>query len=265
VDREQQRIGANHLESDPFLNCLININTDDSISDHQPTLTYKGTLTMSNQDIGNMDNTDESTINTQANSERTYTQREFDDHMAKMKSSVARKYEKTFAELGDIEELRQLKQQHEQQQLELQKKRGDFDKIVADLAAKKDEEIRKRDEIIRNYTVDVPLVNAAAQLGAVNPKQVQALLKPNLRLGETGEVEVLDEKGSPRYSDKGTPLGVEDLVKEFLNSNPHFRAAGPTTTQGKSNVGSSHEKLDISKLDMKKPEHRKLYAEATKK
>jgi hypothetical protein len=220
---------------------------------------------MTDQNIGNMDNTDESTINTQASSTKTYTQEEFDQHMARMKGSIQKKFEKTLADLGDIDELRQLKATHEQQQLELQKKRGDFDKIIADLAAKKDAEIYKRDEIIKSYTVDLPLVNTAAQMGAVNPKQVQALLKPNLRLAETGEVEVLDEKGTVRYSDKGTPLQVEDLVKEFLESNPHFRVAGPATTQGKSNVSQSREKLDLSKLDMKKPEHRKLYAEATKK
>jgi hypothetical protein len=219
---------------------------------------------MSQQDIGNMDNTDESTNNNQASVEKTYSQREFDDHMAKMKASVARKYEKTLAELGDIDELRQLKATHEQQQLELQKKRGDFDKIIADLAAKKDAEIRKRDEIIRSYSVDMPLVNTAAQLGAVNPKQVQALLKSNLRLAETGEVEVLDEKGTVRYSDKGQPFKVEDLVKEFLDSNPHFKSAGPATTQGKSNVSQSREKFDVSKLDMSKPADRKLYAEYRK-
>jgi hypothetical protein len=216
---------------------------------------------MSQQDIGNMDNTDESTNNNQASIEKTYSQREFDDHMAKMKASVARKYEKTLADLGDIDELRQLRATHEQQQLELQKKRGDFDKIIADLAAKKDEEIRKRDDIIKSYTVDMPLVNTAAQLGAVNPKQVQALLKSNLRLGETGEVEVLDEKGTVRYSDKGQPFKVEDLVKEFLDSNPHFKSAGPATTQGKSNVNQSREKFDVSKLNMSNPADRKLYAE----
>jgi hypothetical protein len=219
---------------------------------------------MSQQDIGNMDNTDESTNNNQASIEKTYSQREFDDHMAKMKASVARKYEKTLADLGDIDELRQLRATHEQQQLELQKKRGDFDKIIADLAAKKDEEIRKRDDIIKSYTVDMPLVNTAAQLGAVNPKQVQALLKSNLRLGETGEVEVLDEKGTVRYSDKGQPFKVEDLVKEFLDSNPHFKSAGPATTQGKSNVNQSREKFDVSKLNMSNPADRKLYAEYRK-
>ena len=218
---------------------------------------------MSDKDIGNMDDTDTSD-NKQSQAEKTYTQKEFDDHMAKLKSSIARKYEKQFAELGDIEELRQLKAEREQQQLELQKKRGEFDKIIADLAAKKDAEIAKRDEIIKSYTVDLPLVNTAAQFGAVNPKQVQALLKPNLRLGESGEVEVLDEKGTVRYTDKGQPFRVEDLVKEFLDQNPHFKAAGPATTQTKSNVSQAREKLDISKLDMTNPEHRKIYAEYRK-
>jgi hypothetical protein len=110
----------------------------------------------------------------------------------------------------------------------------------------------------------MPLVNTAAQFGAVNPKQVQALLKPNLRLGEGGEVEVLDEKGTVRYSDRGTPFKVEDLVREFLDQNPHFKAAGPATTQGKSNVSQSREKLDITKLNMSNPADRKIYAEYRK-
>ena len=212
---------------------------------------------LANEDTG-------SSETNQAQSVKTYTQDEVDNMMARTKGAVQKKYEKTLAELGDIDELRQLRATHEQQQLELQKKRGDFDKIIADLAAKKDEEIRKRDEIIKSYTVDMPLVNTAEQLGAVNPKQVQALLKSNLRLAETGEVEVLDEKGTVRYSDKGQPFKVEDLVKEFLDSNPHFKSAGPATTQGKSNVNQSREKFDVSKLNMSNPADRKLYAEYRK-
>lgn len=213
--------------------------------------------TLANEDTG-------SSETNQAQSVKTYTQEEVDNMMARTKGAVQKKYEKTLADLGDIDELRQLKATHEQQQLELQKKRGDFDKIIADLAAKKDAEIQKRDEIIKSYTVDMPLVNTAAQLGAVNPKQVQALLKSNLRLSETGEVEVLDEKGTVRYSDKGQPFRVEDLVKEFLDTNPHFKAAGPATTQTKSNVNQSRDKLDISKLNMSNPADRKLYAEYRK-
>lgn len=213
--------------------------------------------TLANEDTG-------SSETNQAQSVKTYTQEEVDNMMARTKGAVQKKYEKTLADLGDIDELRQLRATHEQQQLELQKKRGDFDKIIAELAAKKDAEINKRDEIIKSYTVDMPLVNTAAQLGAVNPKQVQALLKSNLRLGETGEVEVLDEKGTVRYSDKGQPFRVEDLVKEFLDTNPHFKAAGPATTQTKSNVNQSRDKLDISKLNMSNPADRKLYAEYRK-
>jgi hypothetical protein len=213
--------------------------------------------TLANEDTGSLDNNNQAT-------EKTYTQKEVDDMMARTKSAVQRKVASKYEDLGDPEELRQLKTEYEQRKLDEQKKRGEFDKIIADLAAKKDEEIRKRDEVIRSYTVDMPLVDTAAKLGAVNPKQVQALLKPNLRLGESGEVEVLDEKGTVRYSDKGQPFKVEDLVREFLDGNPHFKAAGPATTQGKSNLNQSREKFDVTKLNMSNPADRKLYAEYRK-
>lgn len=213
---------------------------------------------LASEDTGSSENTN------QAQSAKTYTQDEVNDMMARTKGAVQKRYEKTLADLGDIDELRQLRATHEQQQVELQKKRGDFDKIIADLAERKDAEIRKRDDIIKNYTVDMPLVNTAAQMGAVNPRQVQALLKSNLRMSESGEVEVLDDKGTVRYSDKGQPFAVEDLVKEFLDSNPHFKSAGPSTTQTRSNVNQSREKLDITKLNMSLPADRKLYAEYRK-
>lgn len=207
------------------------------------------------------DDTGSSINQAQAKAPKTYTEDEVNDMMARLKGSLTKKLTKQWEDLGDPEELRQLKQQHEQQQMELQKKRGQFDDIIRDLAEKKDAEIRKRDEIIRNYTVDLPLVNAAAQLGSVNPDQVKALLKPRVRVGESGEPEVLDEKGSVKYNDKGQPYRVEDLVKEFLDSNTHFRAATPATTSGKSNIASSQEKLDLTKLDMRLPAHRQIYKE----
>ena len=209
------------------------------------------------------DDTD-SSLNTNQANEKTYTQKEVDDMMARTKSAIQKKVASKYDDLGDPEELRQLKADYEQRKLEEQKKRGEFDSIIANLAAKKDEEIRKRDEIIRNYTVDLPLVNAAAQYGSVNPSQVKALLKSNVRIGESGDVEVLDEKGTVRYSDKGQPFRVEDLVKEFLDTNPHFKAAGPSTTQSKSNVSQSREKIDITKLNMSNPADRKLYSEYRK-
>ena len=218
---------------------------------------------MVNQNIGNEDNvTDTTSENTNQAATKTYTQEEFDAHMARMKASITKKYEKTFAELGDIDELKQLKSEAERRQLEDQKKRGQFDDILKDLAAKKDAEIAKRDQLIKEYTVDLPLVQTAAQLRAVNAEQVKALLKPNVRLSQEGAVEIVDREGKVRYTDAGTPFKVEDLVSEFLQSNPHFVQPTPATTQGKSNIGQSQPKVDLSKLDMKNPEHRKLYQES---
>lgn len=214
---------------------------------------------MSNNTLVNED-TGSDIDNNQAT--KTYTQEEVNDMMARTKGAVAKKYEKLFNELGDPEELRQIKQSYDKQKLDEQKKRGEFDNILQNLAQKKDEEIRKRDEIIRNYTVDVPLVTAAAQYRAVNAEQVKQLLKPNLRLNDVGEVEVLDQKGTVRYNDQGQPFRVEDLVKEFLDTNPHFVAAGASTTNGRSNINQGSQKLDLSKLDMKNPEHRRLYKES---
>jgi hypothetical protein len=213
--------------------------------------------TLANEDTGS------SEIN-QATA-KTYTEQEVNDMMGRLKGSLTKKLTKQWEDLGDPEELRALKSDAEKRKLDDQKKRGEFDSIMSEFAKKKDDEIRKRDEIIRNYTVDVPLVTAAAQYRAVNAEQVKALLKSQVRLGESGDVEVLDTKGTVRYNDQGQPLKVEDLVKEFIDLNPHFRQAGPSTSQGKSNVGSTPEKVDINKLDMKNPQHRAMYREQMSK
>jgi hypothetical protein len=199
------------------------------------------------------------------NTQRTYSQQEFDDAMAKMKASVQKKVAKPYEELGDIEELRTIKSAWEQKQQEEQVKRGEFEKILQDLASKKDAEISKRDRVIQEYKVDVPLLNTASKLRSVNPEQVKSLLKSQVRMNAEGEVEVIDSTGSVRYNDKGQAWGVEDLVQDFLSANPHFVAPTPATTNGRSNVSNgSPQKVDITKLDMKNPEHRKVYAEYRK-
>jgi hypothetical protein len=77
-------------------------------------------------------------------------------------------------------------------------------------------------------------------------------------------VEVTDDKGTVRYGDDGKPLAVKDLVKNFLSENPHFVQATPATTNSSHSVKSQSGKIDISKLDMKNPEDRKIYAEYRK-
>jgi hypothetical protein len=115
--------------------------------------------------------------------------------------------------------------------------------------------------VIKEYKVNTPLLNAAAQYRSVNPEQVKSLLSNNVRLNSEGDVEVIDDKGAVRYSDSGQAIGVDILVREFLDRNPHFVQSTPATT----NTQSSHSRgqsteIDITKLDMKNPEHRKIYA-----
>ena len=199
----------------------------------------------------------------QAQATKTYSQQEVDNMMARMKGSLEKKLLKPYEDLGDPAELRSIKTEWEKKQQEQQLKRGEFEKTLQELAAKKDFEIQKRDSVIKEYKVNTPLLSAAAQFRAVAPEQVKALLASNVRLNDLGEVEVIDSKGAVRYMDNGNPLGVEQLVREFLDSNPHFVAATPATVNTKSSHSTTQvNNLDISKLDMKNPAHRKLYAES---
>ena len=197
---------------------------------------------------------------------KTYNQQEVDNMLARMRGSLEKKLLKPYEGLGDPEELRALRQDAEKRQVEGQLKRGEFEKTLQEKAAKWEAEIQKRDSIIKEYKIHTPIISAAAKYSAVNADQVKALVAQNVRLNADGDVEVVDAKGSVRYTDTGTPIGVDDLVREFLDSNPHFRTAAPATTHTKSNVSNNNTQgIDITKLDMKNPEHRKLYAEHRKK
>jgi hypothetical protein len=68
---------------------------------------------MSDNTLANEDTGSSETI--QATSVKTYTQDEVNDMMARTKGAVQKKFEKTLADLGDIDELRQLRATHEQQ------------------------------------------------------------------------------------------------------------------------------------------------------
>jgi hypothetical protein len=223
---------------------------------------------MTDTNIGLQDDaTDAATLQTENQATaKTYTQKEVDDMMARTRTSLQKKLLKPYEDLGDPEELRQLRQEAEKKAQAEAIKRGEFEKTIQELAQRKDAEIAKRDSVIKEYKVNTPLINAAAQFRAVAPEQVKALLHNQVRLNADGEVEVVDAAGSVRYSDSGKPVGVEDLVREFLDSNPHFVQATPATTntQSSHSMKSQNKKVDITQLDMKNPDHRKVYAEYRK-
>ena len=218
---------------------------------------------MTQQETSATENT-EISQNDQA-TEKTFTQAEVNAILAKTKSQLEKKYVSKYEELGDPEQLREIVSQHQKIQQEQQLKRGEFDRVIQELAAKKDAEIQKRDRVIESFKVETPIVDAAARYRAVNPDQVKALIRNQVRLSPEGEVEVLDEKGVVRYDDSGKPVSVDSFVQSWLQSNPHFVSAAPATTNTRSNVtGNSTKKVDMTKLDMKNPEHRKIYADYRK-
>jgi len=221
-----------------------------------------------NETIMENADTETATENTQEQSAaKTYTQEEFDKHMAGMKNSLAKKYERQYADLGDPEELRALKSEAEKRRTAEQIKRGEFEKTLQEKMAAKDAEINKRDGIIKEYRVNSPLLEAAARYKAVAPEQVKSLLSNRVRLNESGDVEVLSDDGSVRYDDSGKTVGVDTLVREFLDSNPHFVSSTPSTTNTMSNTNAprNNSGFNLDELDLTKAEHRKIYKEARAK
>lgn len=196
---------------------------------------------------------------------KTYTQKEVDDMMAKTKTAITKKLTSKYEDLGDPDELRTIVSNYRQHQQDLDVKRGNFDKVLQEIASKKDAEIAKRDKIIESYKVETPILEAASRYRAVNSEQVKSLIRSNVRLNADGDVEVLDEKGTVLYDDNGRPMSVDNYVQTWLQKNPHFVQPTPSTTGSRTSIGLQQDsKVDFSKLDMRNPEHRKLYAESRK-
>tara|TARA_R100001594_G_scaffold25118_2_gene49216 strand:- start:732 stop:1460 length:729 start_codon:yes stop_codon:yes gene_type:complete len=196
---------------------------------------------------------------------KTFTQDEFNDAMAsvrkKTEASVLKKYSGV-----DVSKYRDLLQKEEDSILEEQKKRGEFEKILKDTAEKKDQRIAQLHNQLNSIKVDDALLQASSKYKAINPAQVVQLIKSQVKLNDTGDVEVVDKNGTPRYAESGELLTVDNLVKEFLDTNPHFISAGPSGSGAKSNTQTEGIKpVDISKLDMKDPAQRQVYAEYRKK
>jgi len=198
--------------------------------------------------------------------ERTFTQAEVNAILAKTKGQYERKYSKLFEELGtEPDELKDIVTNHRKREQDNAMRRGEFDKVLQEVVAKKDQEIQRRDRMIEEFKLNAPILDSASRHRAVAPEQVRALIRSNVRLNQEGEVEVVDQNGTVRYGDNGKPLSVDTLVSEFLQANPHFVAATPSTTAARSTVNQRSEQIDVTKLDlMNNPEHRKIYREYRK-
>ena len=196
--------------------------------------------------------------------ESMITQSEVDKIVEKRLARERAKYEKKYAGV-DPEEARKLIEEKEQQELEKQKQRGEFDKILKETAEKKDAVIEKMQKELTKTRIDDALIKSASEQQAIKPDQVVNLLRGKVQLGEDGKPEIIGENNAPMYNDKGELLSIDDYVGKFLDDNPHFRTANPSGSGSTGNVGGSTPKpLNLADLDMANPKDREKYAQYRK-
>lgn len=196
----------------------------------------------------------------------SFTQEDIDRIVKERLDRERKKITKQF-EGVDVEKYRELTSKEEQLKIEQEKARGNFEKVLQDTVSKKDSTIKQLQDQLHSIKVDGSLLNAASSRQAINPQQVVRLLKDQIRLGDGGDVEIVGDDGTVRYTDSGSLMSVDDLVNEFLTANPHFKVAGPSGSGSQGGVAKATGgvgKVDISKLDMNNPEHRAIYKEYRK-
>tara|TARA_X000001382_G_scaffold126767_1_gene113768 strand:- start:300 stop:1001 length:702 start_codon:yes stop_codon:yes gene_type:complete len=188
--------------------------------------------------------------------EKVFKQEDVDRIIANRLKQVERKYEDV-----DVEEYRSLKSKAEQAKEKDMIKKEQFEQLLQKQKAEADAKMSEMQKKLETVHIDGALLSAASKHKAVNPDHVANLLKNSVRLNETGQVEVLDSKGQQRYNtDTAEPTTVEEAVAEFINANAYLRAAQPAGggSQGNATHTTSRE-VKLSDLDMKNPEHRKIY------
>ena len=181
------------------------------------------------------------TVAVESQETKTFTQEELDRIVADRVAREQRKFDKRLSGV-DLDEAKDLLAKKEAAELERQKERGEFDKVLKQTVEKKDMEIQSYKSKLQQTLVDGAILGAASNNNAVNPTQVSQLLKTNTRLSDDGNVEVLDDNGTPRYNDSGDLLSVNEMVAEFLTVNPHMVKASQGGTGSMGNAGGSTQK-----------------------
>ena len=175
------------------------------------------------------------------NQDKTFTQAEVDKILEQRLARERKRFEKQTDGI-DLEAARKALEEKQLAELEVAKQRGDFEKVLKTTVEKKDSQIQALTAKLHQIQVEGSLLNAASSLNAVSPDQVSALLRTNIRLGDDGNVEVVDKSGAVRYNDKGELFSVNELMSEFLTANPHFVRATAGGSGSKGSAGGSTQK-----------------------
>lgn len=144
--------------------------------------------------------------------------------------------------------------------------KGEFEEILKNKTQEWNKERANLENQLKDIKINKALLSSASKNKAINPDQVVSLLQPQIKLNESGNVEILDNKGLARYNSNGELLTTDELVQEFLTQNPHFVSATPSGSGTVSNVDRTelNKPLNLSDLDMTNPSDRKKYAEYRK-
>jgi len=144
--------------------------------------------------------------------------------------------------------------------------KGEFEQILKEKSEEYGKKIGSLESELKDIKINKALLSSASKNRAINPDQVVELLKNNLKLNDTGGVEIIDKNGIARYNSKGELLTTDELVNEFLTQNPHFVTATPSGSGSVSNVDRTelNKPKNLSDLDMNNPADRKTYAEYRK-
>ncbi len=211
-----------------------------------------------------VENTENQATSVETNT--AFTQEQLDriveDRLAKQRRALEKRYNGV-----DPEHYKELASAEEQKKLEDAKAKGEFEKILKDTVSKKDSAIEQLRSELHSVKIDGAVLSAANKNGAINAQQVVALLKNQIRLGDDGNVEIIDDNGQLRYTEKGEPYDVQLLVNDFLQNNPHFKSATPSGTNSQSNLNpiKKDKPVDLKTLDLTDPENRKLYRDFIRK
>ena len=144
--------------------------------------------------------------------------------------------------------------------------KGEFEEILKTRTQQFNKEKEDLENQLRDIKINKSLLTSASKHRAINATQVVDLLKNDIKLNESGNVEILDSNGIARYNKMGELLTTDELVQEFLTQNPHFVSATPSGSGSVSNVDRTNSKqsFKLEELDMNNPEDRKKYAEFRK-
>ena len=196
---------------------------------------------------------------------QTFTQEEVNNiverRLAKERGSMYKKLGVDDIDVA-INAVKTQKEAEEKQRIQ----KGEFEEILKTRTQEHQKEKSELENQLRDIKINKSLLESASKHKAINASQVVDLLKNDIKLNETGNVEILDKNGIARYNKQGELLTTDELVQEFLTQNPHFVSATPSGSGSVSNVDRQelNKSLNLSELDMNNPKDKEAYRQYRK-